>query len=179
MRLPAAYETYAVAVVLALALVATITDWREARIRNWLTFPPLLVAPAVHGVLLGKTGVLASLLGMFLCGFPMFLLWQRRGIGGGDVKLIAAAGAVAGVRAGLEIELMVLVVAALYALGRVAWEGKLAQTLGNSFALATNPFRPVSSRRVIQPTSMSTVRLGGPVLGACLLCLLVRLPAYG
>ena len=175
-RLPAAYETYAVATALALAVIAAITDWREARIRNWLTFPPLLVAPAVHGILLGKTGVVASLLGVALCGLPMFWLWQKRAIGGGDVKLLAVVGAVAGVRAGLEIEFMAFVVAALYALGRVAWDGALGRTLRDTLVIATYPFRPAERRRRVEPTRMSTVRLGGGVLAACGLCLLVRTP---
>lgn len=174
-RLPAAYEAYAVAAALALAVVATITDWREARIRNWLTLPPLLVAPAVHGTLLGWAGALASVLGGILCGLPMFLLWTKRGIGGGDVKLLAAIGVVAGVRAGLEIELMTLVVGGLYALGRVASDGKLGATLGNSMTIVANLFRPPHGRRPIEPTSMSTVRLGGASLAASALCLWVRI----
>ncbi len=45
LQLPAAYELYGIAAALGLALTAAITDWRRGEIPNWLTLPPLIVAP--------------------------------------------------------------------------------------------------------------------------------------
>ena len=116
LQLPASYELYGIAAALGLALTAAITDWRKGEIPNWLTLPPLVVAPVVYGILLGKMGAIASVLGIVFCGLPTLVLWWQGGIGGGDVKLVAAIGATAGLMAGLEIELVAFVVAALYAL---------------------------------------------------------------
>lgn len=92
------------------------------------------------------------------------------------MKLVAAIGATAGLMAGLEIELVAFVVAALYALGRLAWEGKLLQTLGNTLFLALNPLLPKKWRRKVSPSLMNTVRLGGAFLAATILSFLVRQP---
>ncbi len=176
LQLPAAYELYGIAAALGLALTAAITDWRKGEIPNWLTLPPLVVAPVVYGILLGKMGAIASVLGIIFCGLPTLVLWWQGGIGGGDVKLVAAIGATAGIMAGLEIELVAFVVAALYALGRLAWEGKLLRTLGNTLFLALNPLLPKKWRRKVSPSLMNTVRLGGAFLAATILSFLVRQP---
>ncbi len=98
---------------------------------------------------------------MAACALVPWLLWKLRAIGGGDLKLVAAMGAVAGLTNGLEFELAGFVVAALYAFGRLAYEGKLFRTLSNSVFLALNPLMPKSWRRRVPPSLMSTVRMGG------------------
>lgn len=144
-----------------LAFVAAVTDWRKGEIPNWLTFPPLFLGPLMWGLAEGPTGLAESVAGMLLCAFIPFLLFKLGAIGGGDVKLVAAMGAVAGWKLGLEFELAGFVVAALYALGRLAYEGKLLRTLSNSVFLALNPIMPRSWRRRVTPSLMSTVRMGG------------------
>src|SRR5687767_10166147 len=103
---------YAVAVGLAAA--AAITDWRTGRIPNWLTLPPLVAAPVAYVAAAGLDGLLPSLLGMLVCGAPPYILFRRGAMGGGDVKLLAAVGAVAGISVGLEGQLLGLVIASLY-----------------------------------------------------------------
>ena len=177
LQLPPAVELYGIAVALGLALAAAITDWRKGEIPNWLTLPPLVVAPVVYGVLLGKMGVIVSVAGIVFCALPPLVLWWQRGIGGGDVKLVAAIGASAGLMGGIEIELVAFVIACLYALGRLAWEGKLLRTLGNTLFLMLNPLLPKKWRRKVSPSLMSTVRLGGAFLAASLLAFLIRQPS--
>jgi prepilin peptidase CpaA len=108
---------------------------------------------------------------------PTLGLWLVQGGGGGDVKLGAAIGACAGLRAGFEIWLVSLVIAALFALGWLAWEGKLPQTLRNTFFLALNPMLPKQRRSAVRPSQMSTVRMGGAFLAATVLSLLIRHPS--
>src|SRR5262245_42169881 len=121
------------AVVLALAAIAAFTDVRKGEIPNWLTIPPLFVAPIVHGVLGGHAALFGSLIGMLVCSIVPLLVYYQKGMAGGDVKLFAAIGAVGGVYVGLEAQLLSLIAASIYALGQLAWNGKLVPTLGNSF----------------------------------------------
>lgn len=169
-------ELFGYAAAILLAAIAAATDWRSGRIPNWLTLPPLVIAPVVYGIAHGWDGVASSLAGLFVCALVPFFLFRQGAIGGGDVKLVAAIGASAGLFVGLEVELVSFVVAGLYALGRLAWEGELIRTLGNSFFLALNPLLPKKWRREISPTLMSTVRMGGSFLAAAVLSLLARHP---
>ena len=155
--------------VCAMAIVAAITDYRTGHIPNWLTLPPLVVAPVSYGILLGWPGVGASLLGAVVCGLVPYLLFRKGAAGGGDVKLLAAVGASVGLSVGLAAELLTLVCAALFSLGRLAWEGKLWSTLKSSFFVAANPLMPGRYRRELAPEQMSTVRLGPFVLLGTLL----------
>ena len=178
LSLPQSYELYGIAAALVLTFAAAVTDWRKGEIPNWLTLPPLVVAPVLYAVFVGTQGIASSLLGIFFCGLPFLVLWWQGGIGGGDVKLVAAIGACAGAMAGLEIELLSLVIAALYALGRLAWQGQLIRTLGNAVFLAMNPLLPKKWRRKVSPTLMNTVRLGGAFLCATLLSFMIRQPGW-
>src|SRR5512139_2838796 len=97
---------------LALACAATLsaawTDAKTGRIPNWLTLPLLPVGLAFGVLDGGLLGLGSAALGCMLCfAIPYGLLHFSRGtaIGGGDVKLFAALGALLGPRAGLEVEL--------------------------------------------------------------------------
>jgi prepilin peptidase CpaA len=72
---------------------ACITDWRSRRVPNVLTFGAALAAFVVFGVSGGLRGLAWSAAG-WLVGCLLFLPWfLLRGMGGGDVKLLAALGA--------------------------------------------------------------------------------------
>ncbi|MBX3250770.1 MAG: prepilin peptidase [Myxococcales bacterium] len=150
----------------SVALVSAVTDWRRGEIPNWLTLPPLVIGP-LFWFLAGGAGVtgaklmINSLAGIFFCGLVPYLLFRKGAIGGGDVKIVAAMGALAGLYHGLEFALAGFLAAGVYALGRLAWEGKLLRTLGNSLFLALNPLMPKAWRREVTPESMATVRMGG------------------
>lgn len=80
----------------ALLLCAVVFDLRFRRIPNYLTLPAMGI-----GILWGLTqGGLsaagASILGLFLGGVLLFPLFALGKFGGGDVKLLAAIGALRG-----------------------------------------------------------------------------------
>ena len=68
-------------------------DVRGQRIPNWLTYSGLLAALVVRAGLGGWTGLKGGLAGMLFAGGIFFLLFFIGGMGGGDVKLMAAVGA--------------------------------------------------------------------------------------
>ena len=77
----------------AITAMAAVTDYRTGRIPNWLTLPPLVVGPLLHFVSGGPTGLLGALVAIAVCGLVPYLMFRCGAIGGGDVKLFAAMGA--------------------------------------------------------------------------------------
>jgi prepilin peptidase CpaA len=84
-------------VVLCAALaIACATDLRSRRIPNWLTFSTVAIGLALNGVLFGLDGLSQSAQGLGV-GLVMLLpLFALRWMGAGDVKLMAAIGALKG-----------------------------------------------------------------------------------
>jgi prepilin peptidase CpaA len=73
--------------------VACITDLRARRIPNALTFSSICCALAFHSFTGGFDAAGWSLAGCFLGGLLFFPMFALRGMGAGDVKLLAAVGA--------------------------------------------------------------------------------------
>lgn len=79
--------------MVTLGALACFSDWRSRRIPNVLTFGAALAAFAFWAVTGGSSGLLRSVAG-WIVGCALFLPWfLLRGMGGGDVKLLAAFGA--------------------------------------------------------------------------------------
>jgi Flp pilus assembly protein protease CpaA len=83
-------------ILVAVVVVAAATDLRTGRVYNWLVYPAtvvgLLLALAAGGWAGLKDHTLAAAIGFGL----MFLCYAIGGMGGGDVKLMAAVGALGG-----------------------------------------------------------------------------------
>ena len=84
--------------VLGIAAVACVTDVRSRRIPNRLTFAAAGAAVVYHALTGGVAGVTGATAG-WVVGALLFLpFFALRGMGGGDVKLLAAIGAWLGPR---------------------------------------------------------------------------------
>jgi len=160
-----------------IAGIAAVTDWRTGHIPNWLTLPPLVIAPIVHGLAGGYQGLLLSVAGIVGCGLVPYLIFRLKGMAGGDVKLFAAIGAVAGPFMGIEAQFYAFIFAALFALGRLAWQGKLLRTLANTFYLGLNPVLPKKWKRTVTPELMTTVRLGAAIFAGTVATAIMNMPA--
>jgi prepilin peptidase CpaA len=80
-------------VAVGVGVVACVTDLRHRRIPNVLTFGAAGLALLFHGVVGGVSGLQSAVIG-WLVGTALFLpFFLLRGMGGGDVKLMAALGA--------------------------------------------------------------------------------------
>jgi len=150
---------------LGVAAVAAICDWRRGEIPNWLTLPSLFSAPFVYGLAFGIEYALHSLAAGFLSALVPYLLFRRGAMGGGDVKLFGALGAITGfdVLAGIEIQLVALIVAVVGACGALAWRGALLRTFGNALVLTLNPVLPARWRQDPCDALHTPVRMGGPI----------------
>jgi prepilin peptidase CpaA len=78
---------------MAIVLVACVIDVRSRRIPNALTFGAAVMAFAFHAWTGGLGGFLTSAAGWTVGAALFFPFFALRGMGAGDVKLIAAVGA--------------------------------------------------------------------------------------
>lgn len=157
------------------AALCALSDLRTGHIPNALTYGGLGLGAALHFSLLVSargeelTWSFAALsfarvvAGIVLCGLVPFLLFVRNGMGGGDVKLLAALGAFLGPVTGLEVQLYAFVMVALLAPVRLAYEGRLFSVLGNALSLLRNPLLPPEQRRSVAPELMTWLKFGPAV----------------
>ena len=79
--------------VIVISVIACTTDVRTRHIPNWLTFGAAIAGLLAHTALEGASGALTAG-GGWLTGLAIFLpFFALGGMGGGDVKLVAALGA--------------------------------------------------------------------------------------
>jgi prepilin peptidase CpaA len=119
------------ALVAILVVMAGIWDWRTRRIPNWLTFSSVILGIGLNALMYQTSGVWLSLKGLglaLLIYFPLFLL---RGMGAGDVKLMAALGAIVGWQNWLGILIVTAIFGGIAALVVVIVNGRLRKTLEN------------------------------------------------
>ncbi|MEM9068511.1 MAG: A24 family peptidase [Myxococcota bacterium] len=171
MLLPDLADLCGLGVAAAISLVAAITDLRSTRIPNWLTLPPL-VAPLVYLAIYGPMAALSSAIGIFVCSFVFYIIFRYGGGGGGDVKHLAAMGALVGVQRGVEILIATVFAAGIYAIVRLLWERRMLQTLRNVLFLLVNPVLPKDKRQPIRREQMSNIRMGPAFFAGCIAVLL-------
>jgi prepilin peptidase CpaA len=164
------------ALLLVICAAAAVTDTRTGQIPNWITLPPLLGVPLVYFFAAGPTAFAASLFGAVTCAAVPALVFftSPAGMGGGDVKLFGAIGAIGGAYLGIEIELYSFVAVSVYALIVLGWRGRLGRTLANSAVTLLNLFLPRARRRPIAGETMTPLRLGGAILAASVYCLALQ-----
>lgn len=120
--------------VMVFVAIAIYTDLKSRRIPNEITVTSLVIALIVQTVIGGTAGLLTAL-GGFGVGFGiLFLLWLTGGGGGGDVKLMGAAGAWVGP---LPI-LMIFIGSAIFAVGCTITLMVRQHFAGSARAMATS-----------------------------------------
>ncbi len=145
---------------LIVALAAAVVDARTGRIPNWLTLPAMALALAWYAYAQGLSGGLVWAVGLLGCGLLPYFAFRMGAMGGGDVKLFAALGALNGLSLGTEILMASLIAGCLQALLVLAIRKQLVATLRTSAAVARNVFVPAAQRREVPLSSLTTLRLG-------------------
>lgn len=102
-----------------LLLTAVISDVRSARIPNALTYGAIIMGIALNTVLGGAHGAAMALEGMAAGAGLLLLPFILGGMGGGDVKLMAAVGAMMGPLFALVTFLVGAIVGGLVAVARL------------------------------------------------------------
>lgn len=105
------------AIGLVLGCVATVEDLRRGVISNWLSVSALLAGLVCHFAAEGWPGLARASAGAVL-GFAVFFLpYWMGGLGGGDVKLMAAFGALLGPVGALTAAILAAMAGGLMAVG--------------------------------------------------------------
>ena len=120
------------AVLLAVAVTCAVTDLWKGKIYNAVTYPAMVAGVLLALVQFGVPGIFHALGGFAVGFFPAFVLFALGGMGGGDVKLLGAIGAIAGAVAATETLILAFVFGGIFALGKLAWHGRLFATLGRT-----------------------------------------------
>jgi prepilin peptidase CpaA len=120
-----------VVVVIVAALAAAVTDVLRFKVHNVLTLPLLTAGLAYAAATGGWGGFLASLAGALLGFGVLFGFYLMGGMGGGDVKLLAAIGAWLGLERTFYVFLVSSLAAGVYALALVLRHHKAAETWTN------------------------------------------------
>lgn len=112
------------AILLVVTFICAITDARWGKVYNVVTYPSTLIGLGLSFYFAPPTPLM-SLLGLF-AGLTVFGLVRKiSGMGAGDVKLMAAVGALKGLPFLLYGTFYILCAAAVTALILVAWQGRL------------------------------------------------------
>jgi prepilin peptidase CpaA len=160
----------------ALAIVAAVFDFRTRRIPNWLTAAGIVCGFACQIWLFRWAGAREATLGAGVALLIYLPLFALRAVGGGDVKLMAAVGSIAGPKAWIAIFLVTALVGGAMALVLIACKGRLSRTLRNVGILLHELGHLRAPHRVEQEldvTGDQGLRLphGGTIAAGTLLCL--------
>jgi prepilin peptidase CpaA len=135
------------AAVIAVALAACIWDVRTGRIPNALTFGAAAAALAFSLVQGGLAGLGWSAVGWLTAAVLFFPVFVLRGMGAGDVKLLAALGAWFGGPNVLYLAVYTALAGGAMAFLAIAWSGYVRETFRNLW-LMLNLWRTVGFRPV-------------------------------
>jgi len=108
-------------------VVACYTDLAVKKVYNWLTLPGMLLGLTLHAGFQGLPGLTDSLLGCGLAWIVFGTAYMVGGMGGGDVKLAGAIGALGGVSLAFWSIIYSGLVGGMMALVLLVWQGKLKQ----------------------------------------------------
>jgi prepilin peptidase CpaA len=168
-------------IALAVTLAATLSDWKTGKIPDRLTLATLALAPLIHAAfgyegdpraMAALRGFAGSILGAAAAGVLPFLVLRAGGMGGGDVKLFFALGAITGPSFAVHAMTYAMMVALVQGLLLVGRRNALQSTWRNVLALVNRPLVSRSRRQgaeVPPARAMTTMRLAFSIfLGTCL-----------
>jgi prepilin peptidase CpaA len=127
------------------ASIALVTDLRSRRIPNWLTASGLLLGLAGHLWLDGLSGGLSALggaalgFGLLFPFYVMRIMGVGHAVGAGDVKLLAALGAILGPQALVSAAIYGALVGGLQSLVILRRQGRLGFAMFEMLAMHTVP----------------------------------------
>jgi prepilin peptidase CpaA len=119
-------------VLLAVLIGAAVYDIRYRRIPNWLTLTGVVLGFLINFLIGPPEGGLLFALEGFALAFGLYMfLYVLRAMGAGDVKLMAAVGALVGWERWFGIFLVTAIVGGVMAFVLVAVRGRLKRTIFN------------------------------------------------
>jgi prepilin peptidase CpaA len=123
--------------VLAFITLCIILDIRTRRIPNQLSGPAMLAGVLLNGLYFGGPGVLTSLTGFAVTLLALLWAFALGGIGGGDVKMMAAVGALVGPRLALSSLALGVLLGGAIMIVHLARKGRLHEKLASIRTMIT------------------------------------------
>ena len=151
---------YVIHGVLLIGLIAAgVTDVRSSRVPNVITFSLALVGLGFHTLSESGNGLLFSAEGVGL-GFTLLIgFYVYGGMGAGDVKLLAAVGAIVGPLNVFMGFLFASLLGGLYAVAIMCWHLGLAQTAERiKVILLSMVFMKVNVAASLEQTTLPKLR---------------------
>jgi len=129
-------DLVAYCLLLALVCIAAISDVRTGKVPNRLTYTAVLLGLVywlIVSLVIGQTSIMVGcVVGLAAGLLPFALIYMLGGLGGGDVKLMAAVGALsASWRVVLASTVYAMVLAMVFAIFIMIRKGLVKQTLSN------------------------------------------------
>jgi len=163
--------TLIIHILLFFLVLSTIyTDLAYKKIFNWQTYPCLAIGLFTHCFLGGFNGFLGSLTGLILGALPLFVLFFIGGMGAGDVKLLAAIGALKGYQFSLYTLFYSALVGGGMAFIFILWNGTVKKTISNLFLLIRHPIKGISE---IEDSEQQYIPFGCAISLGCIWAFLV------
>lgn len=116
---------------LAVALWAGWLDWKSRRIPNWLTVSGFALGLGVNAVISGWSGIVKGLEGTGIGIGVLLIPVMLRGIGAGDLKLMASLGAFLGPWKLVSVLFVSIFIAGIMAVVEIVRKRRVKETLGN------------------------------------------------
>ena len=117
------------------ATLSAVYDVRSRRIPNFITLPAMVLGLILHAALGGWRQTAAAGAGGLICGLIFFVFYLAGGMGAGDVKLITAAGCIAGLPLIGHLLLWTALAGGVMAIGLALYRRQLVPTLRNMCAI--------------------------------------------
>lgn len=147
-------------VLLVVAVACAVTDLWKGKIYNAITYPAMAIGVVLSVWQHGVSGIWIAL-GGFAVGFlPALILFQLGGMGGGDVKLLGAIGAIAGAIAATETLILAFLVGGLLSIGKLVWHGQLFSSLWRTVRVIVGTLWPGLAPAKEPNEERRTIRFG-------------------
>ena len=161
--------------VLAVMLaIAVFVELKERRIPNWLTLSGMALGLFIN-YLNGSVAFWSSIGGLAIGFGFLFIFYVFGGVGGGDVKLMGAAGALMGSAMIKPALLYTAFIGAFLAVMMVVWRKDFWLRIG--WGIRQLAFWRKSGAEQLAPSAPVAVPYGMAIALGCLLALLVKGPA--
>lgn len=168
------YDVIAYALLAGTLGVAAVCDWRTGKIFNWLTYPAVLVGVlywAIAGLAGAERGVIDAMVGLGAGIIPFAVILSLGGLGGGDMKLMGAVGALSAMwEVVLSTAVYGLILAGVFAVVVMVRHGLVKQTFRRLLGAALMKAARVNTDLDAPPTHTvafgTAAALGGLLAGA-------------
>ncbi len=130
-------------------IIAVITDLKTRKIYDKLTIPVAIIGLALNAVFFQFAGIKNSAIG-WVVGVAIFMIF---GLGGGDVKLLGAVGALKGWLFTLTSVMYIGIAGGFFVVIYLIWKGQMLKTLTNSFNMffKRSEFKKKEAERIYLP----------------------------